>query len=100
MAYEIKDNTGSIFANDRKETESHPDGKGSAMVGGVEYWISSWNNKTKDGKPYRKLSFQPKEQKADHQNERPVAQTVAKRHVGGISDAAMDDEIPFAPEVR
>ncbi len=83
MAYEIADNTGSIFANDRKETDSHPDGKGSAKIGGVEYWVSSWNNKTKDGKPYRKLSFQVKEQRA----EKPSA--AAPKRVD------IDDEIPF-----
>ncbi len=90
MAYEQKDNSGSIFANDRKETDSHPDGKGSAMIGGVEYWVSSWNNKTKEGKPYRNLSFQPKEA--------PKAQATQsaapRRQIGGISDA-IDDEIPF-----
>ncbi len=86
MAYEIKDNSGSIFANDRKETESHPDGKGSAKIAGVEYWVSSWNNKTKDGKSFRKLSFQPKDQKAE---------AAPKRQVGGISDTDLDDSVPF-----
>jgi hypothetical protein len=62
MAYEVKDNTGSMFANDRKESANHPDGKGSAMIDGVEYWISSWNKKTAEGKPWRSLAFQRKEQ--------------------------------------
>ncbi len=86
MAYEIKDNTGSIFANDSKETESHPDGKGAAKIGGVEYWVKSWNNKTKDGKPYRKLSFTPKDEKAA---------APPKRQVGGVSDTDLDDSVPF-----
>jgi hypothetical protein len=61
MAYEVKDNTGSMFANDRKESANHPDGKGSAMIDGVEYWISSWNKKTAEGKPWRSLAFKRKE---------------------------------------
>jgi hypothetical protein len=40
MAYEQKDNSGSIFKNDRKESANHPDAKGSCMIDGVEYWIS------------------------------------------------------------
>lgn len=61
MAYEVKDNTGSMFANDRKESANHPDGKGSAMIDGVEYWVSSWNKKTGDGKPWKSLAFKRKE---------------------------------------
>jgi hypothetical protein len=68
MAYEIKDNTGSIFAN----------------------WVSSWNNTAKDGRPYRKMSFKRKEAKADHQNERP-----AVRKSSADMGREMDDEIPF-----
>ena len=40
--YEQKDNSGAMFVNDKKETDSHPDRKGSAMIGGVAYWDSGW----------------------------------------------------------
>ena len=85
MAYESKDNSGSIFANDKKESANHPDGKGSAMIGGVEYWVSSWNKKTKDGKPWRSLSFIPKDA------QKPIKQ--APKQDSGFDD--MDDSIPF-----
>ena len=53
---------GVLFKNDRKETTSHPDYKGTATINGVEYWLSSWINTSKsDGKKYMALSFQPKE---------------------------------------
>jgi hypothetical protein len=90
MAYEIKDNTGSIFANDKKVADTDPDGKGTAKIDGVEYWVSSWNNTAKDGRPYRKMSFKRKEAKADHQNERP-----AVRKSSADMGREMDDEIPF-----
>lgn len=61
MAFEIKDNTGSMFMNDRKESANHPDAKGSCMIDGKEYWISGWNKKTQEGKQWRSLSFTPKE---------------------------------------
>jgi hypothetical protein len=60
MAYEHKDNTGSMFANDRKSGESDPDRKGSALIDGVEYWVNGWIKKSKNGKPYMSLSFKPK----------------------------------------
>ena len=61
MAYDTpyvqKDNSGSIFRNDKKEKDTHPDGKGSATIDGVEYWVSSWNAQDKNGNSYRKLAF-------------------------------------------
>jgi len=65
--YTPKDNSGSIFKNDKKEQESQPDGKGSALIEGVEYWVSSWNNVGKNGTQYRSLSFQRKDQQAPKQ---------------------------------
>ena len=82
MAYETKDNSGSIFANDKKETESHPDGKGSAMIDGVEYWVSSWNRKTQDGKPWRSMAFKRKD----------VQQNKPKQ---GQQDSRDDSDVPF-----
>ena len=60
MAYEQKDNTGSVFANDRKSEDTHPDRTGTAKIGGVEYWVSGWLHKTKKGQPYLSLTFKPK----------------------------------------
>jgi uncharacterized protein (DUF736 family) len=60
VAYEMRDNTGSIWVNDRKDKDEHPDRTGSIMVAGVEYWLNGWLKKTKDGKPYLSLSVKPK----------------------------------------
>jgi hypothetical protein len=60
MTYELKDNTGSVFANDRKTEDAHPDRTGTAKIGGVEYWVSGWLHKTKKGQPYLSLTFKPK----------------------------------------
>jgi hypothetical protein len=61
MAFEPKNNTGSIWANDKKQADNHPDRTGSAMIGGREYWLHGWLKKTKDGKSYLSLSFKPKD---------------------------------------
>lgn len=61
MAYEQKDNSGSLFKNDKKETDKHPDYTGSVLVKGQQYFISAWLKKSKDGKPYMSLSFKEKD---------------------------------------
>jgi hypothetical protein len=35
-------NRGSIWPNDRKESERHPDFTGSLNVEGREFWVSAW----------------------------------------------------------
>ena len=34
MSYEMKDNSGSIFVNERKERDTHPDRTGTAVIDG------------------------------------------------------------------
>ena len=60
MAYEQKDNSGSIWVNDRKEKDTHPDRTGTVKVGGKDYYISGWL-KEANGKKFMSLSFKPKE---------------------------------------
>jgi len=38
-------NRGQFWGNEKKETETHPDFKGSINVEGVEYWLSAWKRK-------------------------------------------------------
>lgn len=58
---ESKDLSGVLFKNDRKEKETHPDYKGSALINGVDYWLSAWIKEGKSGK-FMSLAFQVKEQ--------------------------------------
>ena len=50
--YETKDNTGSLFANDRKVKPSQPDRKGKCKVGNREYWVGAWEKTSKNGETY------------------------------------------------
>jgi hypothetical protein len=52
---------GVLFKNERKEKDTHPDYKGSAEIGGVEYWLSAWIKAGKNGK-FMSLSFSAKEE--------------------------------------
>jgi hypothetical protein len=59
--YQQKDMSGSLFRNDKKETDSHPDYKGSALLGGVDHWLDAWINESASGTKYMSLKFKPKE---------------------------------------
>lgn len=54
-------NRGALFKNDKKESDKHPDYKGSINVGGVDYWIASWIKTSGKGTKYMSLSVEPKE---------------------------------------
>ena len=84
MAYQQKELSGSLFKNKKREKDTHPNMTGTALINGVEYWVSGW---TKDGSKGKwiSLAFKPKEEK-------PVR---GSSNVGGGS---IEDDIPFAPE--
>jgi hypothetical protein len=90
MAYEMKDNSGSLFANDRREKETHPNAKGTAMIDGREYWVDAWTNTASNGKKYQSLKFKLKEQSADQAHRASLNRGEVKQ---GYDD--LDDEVPF-----
>jgi hypothetical protein len=57
---ETLDNSGSLFKNDRKNKEAHPDITGSALVNGVEFYVSGWRKLGAKGDFYS-LSFRQKD---------------------------------------
>lgn len=64
MTYEQKDNSGSLFINDKKDNENQPDRKGSIRVAGVDYWVSGWLKKTQQGQSWLSLSVTPKDKQS------------------------------------
>lgn len=76
MAYEQRDNTGSLWINDRKEKDTHPDRTGTLLIEGKSYFLNGWLKKTADGKPFLSLSVKPKTTTT-------------------TTSPEMDDEIPF-----
>jgi len=81
--YKHKENSGSIWPNDKKEKETHPDGRGSAVIDGVDYWISAWKNKATNGTPWSSLRFERKDS-------RPPPPGSQKQE-----QPDFDDDIPF-----
>lgn len=61
MAYEMRPGSLSLFKNDRKEKDSHPDYKGDGMdLDGNAVWVSAWIKEGAKGK-FMSLSIQRKE---------------------------------------
>ena len=54
-------NRGSLFDNDKKEKDTHPDFAGSINVDGKEYWLNGWKKTSKAGKRFFSLSVKPKD---------------------------------------
>ena len=90
MTYEAKPNTGTLWKNDRKEKDTHPDYRGSLNVDGHEYEISAW---IKEGKKGKFMSLAIKEPYQKDGNKGGGANT-------GYSGGDLDDSIPFTPEWR
>lgn len=66
MAYELKNNTFSLFENDKKGNDKAPDFRGKGMVDGKEMRIAVWKRKSASGIEYLSGSieepFKPAEQ--------------------------------------
>ena len=92
MAYEQKDMSGSLFRNNRKEKETHPDYSGTVRIDGHDMWISAWLREQKDGTKYFSLAFTRKDGTA----ERPAEFVAKAKEVFPGARAELDDsDIPF-----
>lgn len=60
MSYQQRENTGSLFPNDRKTADNQPDFKGTALINGVTYEIGAWKKTSTTGKEFTSLSFKVK----------------------------------------
>lgn len=93
MAYEQKDNSGSLFVNDRREKDSQPNAKGNALIDGVEYWVSAWTKTDRNGNKWQSLSFQPKADRQPANRDDGPRPDRDDPRTGRARD--LDDETPF-----
>lgn len=87
MAYETKDNTGSLFRNDKK-SEKAPDYTGTALVNGVSMKMAAWLKTDRNGKTFMSFKFEAKDQDAKAQEFKREAKRV-------FPDADLNDAVPF-----
>ena len=87
MAYEMKPGQGSLFKNDKKTSDSHPNLKGKIMLpNGEVRWMSAWTKTTTAGEKWISLN---------------VGELVQQAGGSGYAQAApvarveLDDDIPF-----
>lgn len=102
MAYEQPPNRGTLFPNDKKESEKHPDYKGDFNIDGVNYWISAWE---KEGKRGTFISFSVEKKKAPDVNKMADQRAASEefqrpQHKAGTQAPPLpfdqfDDDIPF-----
>jgi hypothetical protein len=86
-------NRGSIWKNDKKEKDTHPDFTGSLNVDGREYWVSAWKRKEGASPKAPALSFSVKPKDEAHDRRRPLEDPREQRR-GSMKDQ-LNDEIPF-----
>lgn len=97
-------NRGSIWRNEKKEKDTHPDFTGSLNVNGQEFWVNAW--KRKDGAnpkaPALSFSIKPKEeQQSISQRAMPKAPNSYAAATGrdpistGHLDRDLNDDVPF-----
>ncbi len=86
MAFEQRDNSGSLFINERKEKDNQPDRTGRAMIGGKMYWVSGWIKETRDGAKFLSMAFTLDDKTKGQGSSAPKPQQ---------SFDDMDSDIPF-----
>jgi hypothetical protein len=83
-------NRGSIWKNEKKEKDTHPDFTGSINVDGVDYWLNGWRRKEGAGPKSPAMTF----------TVRPKDAQQGQRTMSKSNGDDMNDEIPFSPEFR
>ena len=85
MAYEMRPGSGSLFKNDKKTEDRHPNLKGKIMLpNGEVRWMSAWTKKTAAGESWLSLSVGDLVQGVDQP--KPVAKAF---------DVDPDSDVPF-----
>jgi hypothetical protein len=96
MAYEMRAGSGSLFKNDNKTSERHPDYKGKVMLpNGEVRWLSGWKRQTTAGDGWLSLSIGDLVQQAgggSYGGGQPMTPHSEAKGNAFVSD---DSDIPF-----
>ena len=93
MAYEQKNNSGSLFKNERKEKDTHADYRGECLIEGVAYYMDAWLKTAESGRKWMSFSFKPK--RANEESRQAPPRTHAEMKGRAPRPADFDDDVPF-----
>jgi hypothetical protein len=82
MAYEMKDMSGSVFKNKKRDRDTSPNLTGSALIFGKEVWVNAWVKEDKNGDKWISFAFKEKQ---------PQGTSSAPKQ----TPSNLDDSIPF-----
>lgn len=90
-------NRGSIWPNEKREKDTHPEFTGSLNVEGVEYWVSAWKRKPNAGPKAPSLSFsiKRKEEARGGRGGGPVKRDRDDGPAARREQEWPDDDLPF-----
>jgi hypothetical protein len=83
MPIKQRENSGILFKNDRKESDTHPDYTGTLVAAGVEYFLNAWIKQGAKAK-FMSLSIKPKDASRSATSQKPSSR-----------NDFHDDPIPF-----
>jgi len=101
--FEQRELSGTLFRNDYKKSSNQPDYRGTCKIEDVEYEMSAWVKKAKNGNDFFSIAYQVKEDKnsssaAPKSIATPTidayAQTPSRGSYPEPSDG-FDEDIPF-----
>ena len=87
--YEQKDNSGTLFINNRKQNDRQPDRTGTIMIEGVEYYLSGWDKSGPSGDRIN-LAVTKKEAKQEQRQDAKQASDDSQKPA-----PADDFDVPF-----
>ena len=91
MAYELRDGSGSLFRNEKKQPgERTPDYRGDAMVNGARVEIAAWVKESATGKKFLSLKFSEPREQTEAPRAAPAARPSPRPH-----NPTPDTDIPF-----
>lgn len=90
MAYVLRDGQGSLFKNENKTSDNHPNARGELMIDGVLYEIAAWTKQGSKG-PFQSLSAKRKEARNAPQRQ----QQHESNSYGNSFKEELDDDLPF-----
>lgn len=89
MPYEQRDNSGSLFKNDRKETSNHPDYTGKCMVNGKMMRMAAWMKESGSGTKYMSFAF------SELREAPPKDDWESPKKAAPEPQPVLEDDIPF-----